>query len=1157
MKKLRLLLALFVASIGAMQSAWAERVSPVFPNNQAKTLESGQSYFLYNPGSDRFIFRESSYAKADPNSRDKLVVTNLEDNLYTLQLEGGYYFYSYGNNVNYSYRTLNDQCKFRISSIEGGYTIQRNYSYDETQFVGNATGNNYIYSNFTGGNIVWQLYDEEGADAIIRYRAKKALYDALVSAENYSLSFALEDYETLYANDETTNEELTAAAETINKALTWTDKSVSDESEYFIYTEPTGIADWNGSNGSYIYINNGEGGLKAVVEVDQEAMLVYDYGLSNLYNPYTFSVYLDGTLYQTINNYEGKGSEQKYFVELTAGKHVVEWVAICTFGSSFGSSFYLHNIAVYKTPTITVNLTQAGSLGTEVLYNVDHVKDVRKLIVKGKMNAEDWERINMMTGMFELDLTDTDVESLPQVQSCEFLRKIHLPTGLKTIENEAFKNTNLESVVLPEGLTTIGNEAFYNTRIAEITLPETVTSVGRDAFQYNKSLQKVVWSSRATSIRDYCFNDCSVLNEFTMPEGVIAIGDYAFSSDYNADIQLPSTVRSIGRSAFYHCDAIENLYIPVNAAVGYDAFNSCSNLKYVKIGEGASFGKGYYSSSTDDYGTFYKCTKLEEIDFPTSFDCIDAIRMLSYCTALKKVFFRSPTLVGGDKYTSFFSGLGTDLQVYVPSYLVNAYKLDKYWYNYDIMGFSTADVTDWTIKGALTFGSQDRFEGTPDILVTTTGGWTINGYKAQNIHNLTTRYWTKSSGPMDGASKIVANCDNVTITGKYQLEYYAYNYISRSSNYDPGYGRWHFICLPFDIKVSDITTDNNARFAVRYYDGANRAADGTGNSWKDYDADAVIPAGTGFIIQASKETKFFFTALDNESKQNAVSNNMFVKALEANISEQASNKGWNLVGNPWMSYYNIHKLNFTAPITVYDGYNKKYAAYSVIDDDYAILPTQAFFVQCPDEVTEISFPVDGRQVTDVIESQNAARAAQPSERKLIDLYLSNNEQADKTRFVLNPQASMDYETTCDASKFVELGSSCPQVYTIEQGEPLAINERPLGDGTVALGVIIPKDGIYTLSTTRNQFKNIVLVDNETGVETELSNEGSYTFTATTGTDNGRFMLRVGGTVITSISGDLRVKSEKTATAPCYNLNGQRIVAPQKGLYIVNGKKIMK
>ena len=49
-------------------------------------------------------------------------------------------------------------------------------------------------------------------------------------------------------------------------------------------------------------------------------------------------------------------------------------------------------------------------------------------------------------------------------------------------------------------------------------------------------------------------------------------------------------------------------------------------------------------------------------------------------------------------------------------------------------------------------------------------------------------------------------------------------------------------------------------------------------------------------------------------------------------------------------------------------------------------------------------------------------------------------------------------------------------------------------------------------------------------------------------------LSFGGT--TSISEELRMKSEEFATAPVYNLAGQRVAQPTKGLYIVNGKKVI-
>ena len=48
-----------------------------------------------------------------------------------------------------------------------------------------------------------------------------------------------------------------------------------------------------------------------------------------------------------------------------------------------------------------------------------------------------------------------------------------------------------------------------------------------------------------------------------------------------------------------------------------------------------------------------------------------------------------------------------------------------------------------------------------------------------------------------------------------------------------------------------------------------------------------------------------------------------------------------------------------------------------------------------------------------------------------------------------------------------------------------------------------------------------------------------------------------GSETTGISEKVTVNSEKFATAPVYNLNGQRVSQPKKGLFIVNGKKVIK
>lgn len=56
--------------------------------------------------------------------------------------------------------------------------------------------------------------------------------------------------------------------------------------------------------------------------------------------------------------------------------------------------------------------------------------------------------------------------------------------------------------------------------------------------------------------------------------------------------------------------------------------------------------------------------------------------------------------------------------------------------------------------------------------------------------------------------------------------------------------------------------------------------------------------------------------------------------------------------------------------------------------------------------------------------------------------------------------------------------------------------------------------------------------------------------------NARGFFSLFGDETTSISEEYKVKSEELTTAPTYNLQGQRVAQPTKGMYIVNGKKVV-
>lgn len=873
--------------------------------------------------------------------------------------------------------------------------------------------------------------------------------------------------------------------------------------------------------------------LTATVTVGENATLRYE-----LYGGRDLSFIVDGEEIRSLT-YNQLQTSRLYYQALSPGEHTIQWNVR---NSSSSSTYYkIKNIGIETTPWITVTLLEPGSLGTEILYNVDHLKEVRNLKIIGSMNDDDWAKISMMKdNLIELDLSETDAREITKelFKSAACLKSIKLPEGLTKIGDDAFVNAySLEYVGFPSTLESIGSWAFQYTSIISAILPDKCTQIGRNAFSNCRFLKNVKLSDALTEIDDYTFQDCYELRTFKLPEMLEAIGQKAFYNCSHVAFDFPESLKSIGYCAFQNTNRYgekAELILPKNvSSIGQWAFTD-SKYTYAEIP--VSF-----------YTLEYK-----EYFLPST---VTTIRL------------NCPTVIGrkssGAKIVSDLDRPNITLQV--PSFLVNAYKLDDYWYNFGkIEGFSTAEIGEWVINDALVLGARDRFEGNPSIEINTGGSLKINGTDGMSVADLS--FKINPYGAIYG--QMFSNADDVTVSGKLWNEFYTYK------------NQWYFMSLPYNIKVSDITSaSSTAKRAIRYYDGAHRAENGATGSWTDYGQDDIIPAGTGFIFQSSEAGWWTLPSMEDESKQFLTSNNMFVKELAANPSDNASNRGWNLVGNPYQCWYNIHKLNFTAPITVRDLKNNTYAAYSVIDDDYAIAPCQAFFVQCPEGISNISFPLDGRQMTSVIESQVGAKPqpfmAQAVSRKIIDLSVSNNTFTDRTRVVINNAATTGYDAGCDAGKFFSESEEVPQIYSHDvEGNKYAINECPETDNNVKLGFIAPESGNFTMQLTRNTMGKVILKDNETGSYVNIS-EQEYSFTSDAGTYENRFELYFTETTgientaavqqamsvnVTengiSITGHANVEvfAASGAMVGKASVNGRHSFALPSGLYIVKGER---
>lgn len=1053
--------------------------------------------------------------------------------LYFIENKSGYYASSTTSPVNEGDPEIGLFAFYAVDNIENAYYIYSYYAkkwlvYDKAESYNNGRG--FV-----------KLSDTQVADCYFRlnnYTSED--YDiSPYTTEGNVAEFYLNWYESPSANDGISLglwED--GGSDDFGSAFTFYEHKFTYEgpewNDYPIFFANAGTKGWSTGHSYIASPNNSSFYLKAIVEVDVHSTL--SFYIPGYNDGGRWELYIDGNKVLDTNQ---NSTGLKAFEELSPGSHVIEWRAN-------RGSVHLYDIAIEKTPYFEVSLQEPGSLGTEILYNVDHLKDVRRIKIKGRMNDDDWAKVKMLENLYTIDFSEAEINEIPNDlfkspsssnSKFPFLHKVVLPEGLERIGDGAFQNSHLIHINFPSTLKSIGSYAFAESKLFNAQMNDSITFIGNSAFSRCMYLTDVYYPESMTWVPEDCFWECSYIVNFDMHDNVHDICGWAFYGNVRCNFRMPKNLYHVYSTAFRDT-AIDSLIIPEDVYIDEGAFRNCYRLEY------AEFPTLYHEFNRRGYPY--------EDHSP-----------IDNCPNLKTLVLKSPTVLGGNGKSNFLNGCPSDVVIKVPSFLVNSYKLDEYWYNYKIEGFNTGDIKDWVLNGNLVMNARERFDGKPNLTINQSGSIKLNGDVAQVFDSLYTKSYNYYSGTgNDAFARILVNNDVTSIEGEYKHNYYV------RGKY------WFFVSLPFDFKVSDVTADvEGTKFVFRYYDGALRAANGASGNWKNYADDAVITAGTGFIVQASADCWLTFTALDNESKQYVVSNEEFVKALTANPSENASNSGWNLVGNPWQCWYNIHALNFTAPITTYDVNNKTYNAYSIIDDDYAIEPNEAFFVQCPENINSISFPETGRQLTNEIVNQQSAPARKVSvkDRQLVDILISCGDTNDRTRVVFNDAASFNYESTCDAGKFFATEGECPQLYTIGcDGTEYAINERPYEGGNVQLGVILAKDGKYTFSLPRCNAKEVVLFDNATGVSHNFA-DGDYTFTAEAGTYTSRFVLGVtkasgttslaelesAGITVAAINGGVEVSGTVGAVTilavdgrVVAEFNGERTVSVAPGTYIV-------
>ena len=210
---------------------------------------------------------------------------------------------------------------------------------------------------------------------------------------------------------------------------------------------------------------------------------------------------------------------------------------------------------------------------------------------------------------------DTRVIMGSAFKSCTELYLVDLGEHLERICDEAFwRCSALESITIPQSTLSIGDSAFRScASLSNVILGDNLLSLGNSTFRDCERLvtyhyKNATYLASQTNpyyallnvngteissieihpstklIGNSVFSDCENLHSVSLPDGLLAIDNDAFSGSGLRSITIPSGVRHIGRDAFRDCEKLASASIGNGVTIIEDsAFQNCVALKTIVV----------------------------------------------------------------------------------------------------------------------------------------------------------------------------------------------------------------------------------------------------------------------------------------------------------------------------------------------------------------------------------------------------------------------------------------------------------------------------------------------------------------------------------------------------------------------------------------------
>ena len=340
---------------------------------------------------------------------------------------------------------------------------------------------------------------------------------------------------------------------------------------------------------------------------------------------------------------------------------------------------------------------------------------------------------------------------------CSVLSSINLPVGLTHVGNYAFEGcSSITSVSIPDGVTYLGPGAFDGcSELTYLSIPSSVDFVyvdldgwvsynnsmwiigqcyklktlitpadffGAVPEEYGEILEEMPYFTRnlesltiisGDELHPLTFDfinqnhrnikhiDLSASTSTTLAEG-------AFENCYKLDsLVLPAQLEKISYMAIAECVNLQSIVIPASVVEIDDrAFENCrmlSSITFAEDGELSRIGNWAFYNNHEltnvvipegvteiGHAAFYGCTYLNELTLPSTMQQV-ADNGFALCGKLKKMTVKAMTPPAIHAKTFF--DVDRQIPVYVPDEVVDTYKNDPYWKEFNIQGKSNASTS--------------------------------------------------------------------------------------------------------------------------------------------------------------------------------------------------------------------------------------------------------------------------------------------------------------------------------------------------------------------------------------------------------------------------------------------------------------------------------